>query len=82
MSLVEYDIALEDLAASEAELRERVASLEADVVAYRELAQAAIQGWHEVTMDRDRLRASHHRLLDELRFIRRTEMRKAIERAA
>lgn len=47
------DMAMEILADSEAELRERIASLEADVEVYRLIALQAIHALHDVTIQRD-----------------------------
>jgi hypothetical protein len=52
---------IDTLAQSEAELRECVASREADIISYRELAQEAIQALHHVTRERDRLRLAARR---------------------
>jgi hypothetical protein len=70
VSVPYHDLVIPELADCEAYLLERVASLEADVVAYRMLAQQAIHALHDVVLNRDRLRASHHRLLDEYRALR------------
>jgi hypothetical protein len=48
-------LAIEHLTDAEAELRERVADLEADVQAYRLLAQQAIHALAALTGERDRL---------------------------
>jgi hypothetical protein len=69
MSADHRDLMITDLALSEAELLKRVASLEAEVAIYRELALQAIHALHDVTADRNRLRAQHHRLLDECRAL-------------
>jgi hypothetical protein len=55
------DLVVDALAQSEAELLERLASLEADVVQYRELALEALKALHDVTTERDRLRANLRR---------------------
>lgn len=44
------DVAIEQLAADEAALRARVASLEADVESYRLVAQQAIHAVHRLTV--------------------------------
>lgn len=64
------DMALEGYAQAEFELRERVASLEADVASYREVAQQGIHALHHVTRDRDRLARENIRLRDLLRVQR------------
>lgn len=64
------DLVIETLADSEAELIERVRELCAERDRYRELAHAAIDVLHDVTRQRDRLRAQNHRLLDEYRALR------------
>lgn len=56
------DALVEALAYGEAELRERVLSLEADVESYRLLAQQAIHALHDVISERDRLRHQLHML--------------------
>jgi hypothetical protein len=65
-------LALEILADSEAELRERIAHLTADVAAYRELAQVAIGALHATVAECERLRGQNHRLVDENRALRQT----------
>ena len=60
----------EMLALSEAELLERVASLEADVAVYRELALAGVQALADLTVRHARLRDDRARLLDEYRRLR------------
>jgi hypothetical protein len=69
------DLVIAELADSEAALLERVASLESDVVAYRSLALAALDALHDLTVQRDRLREQHHRLLDEYRRLRESILR-------
>lgn len=64
------DVALAHLAADEAELRDRVAELERDIITYRSIALEAIHALHDVTMERDRLRARYHALLAERRALR------------
>lgn len=66
------DLVIEDFARSEAELRHRVASLEADVGVYRELTQAAFDALRDltrrlkiVTAERNRLRQAVHDLQEE-----------------
>jgi hypothetical protein len=71
------DLAVELLADSEAALQERVANLEQDIAVYRELVQQALTVVHDVTIERDRLREQHHRLLDEYRHLRIQTMRQA-----
>ena len=61
------DLVTEHLALSEAELRERVAELEADVRAYRELARAAVHALHDLTVERTRLRERLRSAIEELR---------------
>lgn len=77
MSADHRDLALAQFAADEAELLEHVVALEADVVVYRMLTYAAIAALRDVTVARDRLRASHHRLIDEYRHLRERTMRQA-----
>jgi hypothetical protein len=60
-------LALEMLADSEAEMRDRLVHLEADIGAYRELARAAIHALHALRLELDRMRAAHHRLVDAYR---------------
>ena len=50
------DMVIEDLATSEAELRDALNVVTADCEAYRMLAQQAIQALHDLTRERDRLR--------------------------
>jgi hypothetical protein len=62
---------------AEADLRERVASLDADCRAYRMLAQQAVHALHELTVERDRLRDRVRQLCNEIRALRRSERRAA-----
>ncbi len=59
------DLALEDAALDYVLACERIASLEADIAIYRELAVAAFDGLHDLTVARDRERVQHQRLKDE-----------------
>jgi hypothetical protein len=77
VSVDHRDAVIEVLAEDEASLRERVASLTADVAVYRELAQAGMSALHDLTVERDRLREQHHRLIDEFRALRAHTMRTA-----
>lgn len=52
-----------------------------DAQAYRLLAQQAIQALHDLTVDHDRLRRAHYRLLDEYRNLR-VRVARDIESAA
>jgi hypothetical protein len=61
------DLVIEELASCEAALVERVASLEADVASYRELAQQGIAALAVVTKERDQARRRLYALLDERR---------------
>lgn len=70
MSAADLDLVLQTLALSEAELLERVSSLESDLRVYRELAQLGIHALHDVTAERDRLRERLVRLRDEYRMLR------------
>jgi hypothetical protein len=63
------DLVIIDLAVSEAALLERVASLEQDVTAYRELAQQAIHALADQRRQHRSVRDDHDRLRDHLRFI-------------
>jgi len=76
------DLALETLADSEAELRDMVLQLQADVVAYRQIAQSAIHALYKITRDRDRQRAANHRLLDAYRNLRDQRVRQDHQEAA
>jgi len=60
------DLVIDALVDAEAELLERLAT-------YRTLAHEAVHSLHEVTADRDRLRAQHHQLLDEYRALLRQQ---------
>ncbi len=64
------DAALEFFAGRELELRERVASLEADVAVYRELAVAGFDALRDLTVRYRRLQASANRVHDEYRELR------------
>lgn len=64
------DLVIETLAMSEAELRERVAELEADVRSYIELSHEAIHALHVLTLQHDRKAATIIRLTKALREAR------------
>ena len=66
---------IEMLASSGAELRERIQLLEADIVTYRELARAGIEALRERTVECDRLRVQHRRVVEEYRHLRALIMR-------
>ena len=77
------DGVIDTLAASEAELLARVQSLEADVLAYRELAQQALHALADLTVRLDRRRVELTELRDEYRAFRARVLRAATgERAA
>ncbi|MEP7306321.1 MAG: hypothetical protein ABJA98_12460 [Acidobacteriota bacterium] len=61
------DLVIAELADSEALLRQRIASLEADVAIYREISQAGIHALHNLTVQLGRLRQQHERLVVEYR---------------
>jgi hypothetical protein len=63
------DLVIETLAGSEAELLERVASLEADVAVYRLLAAAAFDVLQILTAQHQAHEASCDRLRDEYRAL-------------
>lgn len=65
------NLVIVDLADEVAAQGERIASLEADIIAYRELAQHALTALHDVTRERNRLSQQHQRLVDEYRALRR-----------
>jgi hypothetical protein len=71
------DIVIETLALSEAELLGRVATLEADVQIYRELAVASFDALQGLTLCNRRLRDSGDRLRDENRALRAQILRNA-----
>jgi hypothetical protein len=62
------------LADGEAAAWERVVEVEAERDSYRELACQAIHALRERTLERDREKAAHHRLLDEYRHLRARTM--------
>jgi hypothetical protein len=64
------DLVIEMLADSEAELIDRVVDLMIERNAYRTLAQHAVHALHDMTIERDRLRTSQHRLINEYRPLR------------
>ena len=64
------DTVCEMLAHDEAVALERIASLEADVASYRELAVMAISALRELTQRHDRLREQHARLRDQYQALR------------
>ena len=61
------DLCVEDLADREAWLLDRLASLEADVQAYRTLSQQLLHALHHVTLERDVLREQRQRDRDRAR---------------
>lgn len=75
MGMTASDLVIEALARDEVLLRERIASLESDVVAYRGLSQQALTMIHDLTIERDRLRQQNRSLQDENRALRE-ELRK------
>jgi hypothetical protein len=64
------DTVIRTLAASEADLLERVADLERDNVTLRELVREAIHALHAVTKDRDRQRDGRITAINEIRDLR------------
>ncbi len=64
------DLVIEALADSEAALIEHVVALESERDSFRDLAHAAAGQLHDLTLQQRRLRAAHHRLLDEYRCLR------------
>lgn len=64
------DLVIRQLSDDEALLLERVASLEADVATYRELANAACDALRDLTVRHKRLQESTERLRDEYRALR------------
>lgn len=64
------DLVIQDLAATEAALVERIASLEHDVASYRALAQAALGALRALTLQAARHRERNARLIDETRRLR------------
>jgi hypothetical protein len=64
------NLVIDGLAQGEAELRERVAHLEADRDSYRSLAVAALAALATVTTERDRLREYLRREREQHRAIR------------
>jgi hypothetical protein len=73
---------IELLADGEAAAWERVAEVEAQRNSYRELARQAIHELRNLTVERDRFRAAHHRLLNEYRHLRVRMMRDGSRRVA
>jgi hypothetical protein len=68
------DAVIEALADSEAELLERIGLLQVDVAAFSDLSRAAVHALHALTLDNDRLRAAHHRLIEAYRRLRARTM--------
>jgi hypothetical protein len=64
------DLVIEDLTDSETELLECVTALEADVDMYRELALAAFDGLHDLTVTHNNLQRQHRQVQDEFRWLR------------
>lgn len=67
MTLREHRDLIEDLAASEASLRERLALAEASVVTWRMVAMEACHRGHEQDVEINRLERTVVRLREELR---------------
>ena len=61
------ELVIDALGLDASELRARVSDLEADVVAYRELAREALAGLADLTKTHDRMRTSYYQQLDERR---------------
>jgi hypothetical protein len=68
---------IEMLAASELELSERVHTLETHLAIERDFRSAAVDTLRDRTIELDRLRERHQRLLDEYRHLRTQTMREA-----
>jgi hypothetical protein len=64
------DLVIEDLADQNELLRARLADLEADCRIVRELAHLAVHALHDVTVQRNQLRARLNRLLTHKRLMR------------
>lgn len=64
------DHVVEILALDLASAEEQIVRRDADVEIYRLLAQSAIHRLHELTLQHDRLRDSHVRLINEYRTLR------------
>ena len=69
------DVAIAALRGSVIELRECVANLEADLDAYRAVAQQAIHSLHDLTKECDRLRDQNSELRNELHRLRHPDRR-------
>ena len=82
MSAVEDRIVIETLAASEAELLDRIVDLTVTVESYRILAQQAIHALHEIQTRLRNLEERHQRLLQEYREFREQSIRDDQRRAA
>jgi hypothetical protein len=72
------DIVITDLADAEAALLECLAWITADRNAFRVLAQQAIHQLHHEAQQLRKLRAQHHRLLDEYRHLRAQLIRRGV----
>jgi len=70
-------LVITDLADENALLRERVESLEHDVVRYRELAQVALAQLQELTATIERERRAHARVRDEYCALRQRLLNEA-----
>lgn len=71
------DAVIEIFAQDEVILHERIASLEADVLTYRELALTAIAALSDKVIAFKRQREQHHRLIDAYRALRAATKRAA-----
>jgi len=70
-------VVIETLCESQLLLRERVASLEADVDAYRLVAQQALHHLHDLTRTHDRLQAQYRSLIEQYWEVR-GQLRKSV----
>jgi hypothetical protein len=76
------DHVIAEFAASEAALLERVALLEAEVASYRLVAVTGIHYAQGLSVEIERLRSQHHRLLDEYREVRLSPMARGMRACA
>jgi hypothetical protein len=70
-------LVIDDLALSEAVLRERIVSLEKDVSIYRELTCAAFDALRRLTIRHHQLRESSRRVHDEYQALRQERLLEA-----
>ena len=78
-SIRESDLVIQDLAAENVLLHERIVHLESQQETYRELAKQAIHAVHSVTAERDRTRHENRLLRSEIESVRAVQQSRGQE---